>query len=53
MFEIVFNEQIKPIAVSEEEWEPIKVEFKSRESLVIFAAPTSSNPLRMTDAQFA
>ena len=27
VFEIVFNEQIKPIAVSEEEWEPIKVEF--------------------------
>ena len=23
----VFNEELKPIAVSEEEWEPIKVEF--------------------------
>ena len=26
-FKKVFNEEIKPIAVSEEEWEPIKVKF--------------------------
>lgn len=27
VFEMVFKEKIKPIAVSEEEWEPIKIEF--------------------------